>query len=84
MGMFVLCLLLAFWLISNVIVFIKWKPAEMWQDLVVNQDTVGRVFSNLYYLPYWLVHLIIGLIRHYIIRPIERFVKFCYFAVIRF
>ena len=84
MTVFILCSILAFWLISNVIVLIKWKPQEMWEELVTEQDTVGKIFGNLYYLPYWLIHLIIGLIRYYVIRPIIKFVKFCYFAVARF
>ena len=73
-------LILGFWLISNVIVLIKYKPKEMWVDLVYEQNIVGRIFGNIFYLPYWLVHLIIGLIKIYIVK----YLRIAFFAVARF
>jgi hypothetical protein len=73
-------LVLGFWVVCNFIVLIKWKPAEMWVDLVEQQTVVGRIFGNLFYLPYWLVHLIIGLLRMYVFK----YLKIAFFAVARF
>ena len=78
--LYVLFAVLGFWLISNVIVLIKYKPKEMWVDLVYEQNIVGRIFGNLFYLPYWLVHLIIGLLRMYVFK----YLKIAFFAVARF
>ena len=76
----VLFLLLGFWLVCNLIVLIKWKPKEMWVDLVEEQNIVGRIFGNLFYLPYWLINLIIGLLKIYVFK----YIKIAFFAVLRF
>ena len=78
--LYVLFAVLGFWLVCNFIVLIKWKPKEMWVDLVEQQTVVGRIFGNLFYLPYWLVHLIIGLLRMYVFK----YLKIAFFAVARF
>ena len=78
--LYVLFAILGFWVVCNFIVLIKWKPAKIWVDLVEEQNVVGRIFGNLFYLPYWLVHLIISLLRTYVFR----YLKIAFFAVARF
>ena len=78
--LYVLFLILGFWIVCNLIVLIKWKPKEMWVDLVEEQNVVGRIFGNLFYLPYWLVHLIIALLNIYICK----YIKIAFFAILRF
>ena len=73
-------LVLGFWLVCNVIVLIKYKPSEMWQDLVLDQTPVGRVSANVFYAPYWLVHIIIALLKMYVFK----YLKIAFFAVARF
>lgn len=72
--------ILGFWLISNLIVLIKYKPKEIWVDLVEEQNLVGQIFGNLFYLPYWLIHLVIALIKIYIVK----YLRIAFFAVARF
>ena len=78
--LYVLFLVLGFWVVCNLIVLIKWKPKEMWADLVEEQNVVGRIFGNLFYLPYWLVHLIIALLNIYIFK----YIKIAFFVILRF
>ena len=78
--LYVLFLVLGFWFVCNLIVLIKWKPKEMWVDLVEEQNIVGQIFGNLFYLPYWLVHLIIGLLKIYVFK----YIKIAFFAILRF
>lgn len=78
--LYVLFFILGFWLMSNLIVLIKYKPKEMWVDLVEEQNLVGQIFGNLFYLPYWLIHLVIALIKIYIIK----YLRIAFFAVARF
>ena len=78
--LYVLFAVLGFWLISNLIVLIKYKPKEMWIDLVEEQNLVGQIFGNLFYLPYWLIHLVIALIKIYIVK----YLRIAFFAVARF
>ena len=78
--MYVLFGLLYFWLVCNLIALIKWKPKEMWVDLVEEQNMVGRIFGNLFYLPYWLIHLVIGLLKIYVFK----YIRIAFFAVLRF
>ena len=78
--LYVLFAVLGFWVVCNLIVLIKWKPKEMWVDLVEEQGIVGRIFGNLFYLPYWLVHLIISLLNTYIFK----YIKIAFFAILRF
>ena len=82
--LYVLFAVLGFWLFSNLIVIIKYKPCEMWQDLVVNQNIVGRIFANIYYLPYWIIKFMWYAFKLYVIKNIVRFIKYCYFAVANF
>ena len=82
--LYVLFALLGFWLFSNLIVLIKYKPKEMWQDLVLEQNLVGRVCGNLFYSPYWLIMIAVSLFNHYVIKNIVKFIRFCYFAIARF
>ena len=74
---------LFFWLTANLIVFIKWKPKEMWEDLVVDQNILGRIFGNIFYAPYWLAHIIKCLVREYIYKPTKKFLRFVFFAIAR-
>ena len=78
--LYVLFFVLGFWLISNLIVLIKYKPKEMWIDLVEEQNLVGRIFGNIFYLPYWLINIVIALIKIYIVK----YLKIAFFAVARF
>ena len=78
--LYVLFAVLGFWIVCNLIVLIKWKPKEMWADLVEEQNIVGQIFGNLFYLPYWLVHLIIGLLKIYVFK----YIKIAFFAILRF
>ena len=78
--LYVLFFILGFWLMSNLIVLIKYKPKEMWVDLVEEQNLVGQIFGNLFYLPYWLIHLVIALIKIYIVK----YLRIAFFAVARF
>ena len=78
--LYVLLLALGFWAVCNLIVLIKWKPKEMWVDLVEEQNIVGQIFGNLFYLPYWLVHLIIGLLKIYVFK----YIRIAFFAILRF
>ena len=78
--LYVLFFVLGFWLISNLIVLIKYKPKEMWIDLVEEQNLVGQIFGNLFYLPYWLIHIVIALIKIYIVK----YLRIAFFAVARF
>ena len=78
--LYVLYSILGFWVVCNLIVLIKWKPKEMWVDLIEEQNIVGRIFGNLFYLPYWLIHLIIGLLKIYVFK----YIKIAFFAVLRF
>lgn len=78
--LYVLFAVLGFWVVCNLIVLIKWRPAEMWVDLIEEQNIVGRIFGNLFYLPYWLIHLIIGLLKIYVFK----YIKIAFFAVLRF
>ena len=78
--LYVLFAVLGFWLVCNLIVLIKWKPKEMWVDLVEEQNLVGQIFGNLFYLPYWLIHLVIALIKIYIVK----YLRIAFFAVARF
>ena len=78
--LYVLFLALGFWVVCNLIVLIKWKPKEMWVDLVEEQNIAGQIFGNLFYLPYWLVHLIIGLLKIYAFK----YIKIAFFAILRF
>ena len=78
--LYVLFFILGFWLMSNLIVLIKYKPKEMWVDLVEEQNLVGQIFGNLFYLPYWLIHLVIALIKIYIVI----YLRIAFFAVARF
>lgn len=78
--LYVLFAVLSFWVVCNLIVLIKWKPKEMWVDLVEEQGIVGRIFGNLFYLSYWLIHLIIGLLNIYIFK----YIKIAFFAVLGF
>ena len=78
--LYVLFLILGFWLISNVIVLIKYKPKEMWVDLVYEQNIVGRIFGNIFYSPYWLINIVIALIKIYVVK----YLRIAFFAVVRF
>ena len=78
--LYVLFVVLGFWIVCNLIVLIKWKPKEMCVDLVEEQNIVGQIFGNLFYLPYWLVHLIIGLLKIYVFK----YIKIAFFAILRF
>jgi hypothetical protein len=82
--LYVLFAVLGFWLFSNLIVIIKYKSCEMWQDLVIDQNIVGRIFANIYYLPYWVIMFIWCAFKRYVVKNVVRFVKYCYFAVARF
>ena len=75
--LYVLFLILGFWLISNVIVLIKYKPKEMWADLVYEQNIVGRIFGNIFYSPYWLINIVFALFKFYVFK----FLRFVFFAV---
>ena len=78
--LYVLFLILGFWLMSNVIVLIKYKPKEMWVDLVYEQNIVGRIFGNIFYSPYWLIQIIIALIKIYVVK----YLRIAFFTVARF
>lgn len=82
--LYLLFALLAFWLFCNAVVFIKYKPKEMWQELVLDQNIVGRISANIFYAPYWVVSIIWCLFKHYVIKNVVKFIKYCYFAVVRF
>lgn len=82
--LYVLFAVLGFWLFSNLVVIIKYKPCEMWQELVIDQNIVGRIFANIYYSPYWVIMLIWYSLKLYVIKNVVKFVRYCYFAVARF
>lgn len=73
-------LVLGFWAVCNLIMLIKYKPKEVWQDLVIDQNPVGRISANIFYAPYWLVHIIIALLKLYVFK----YLRIAFFAVVRF
>ena len=82
--LYVLYGLLIVWAVCNLIVFIKWKPHEMWQELVVNQGTVGRICGNAFYMPCWIVKFIICFIYYHCLCKLGKLIQKAFFAVARF
>ena len=82
--LYVLFAVLGFWVVCNLIVLIKWKPAEMLTYFINEQNKIGRIFGGAFYTPYLLIHFILICVKYYIIKPIIKFIKFIFFAVARF
>ena len=76
-------LILGFWLVCNAIVFIKWTPAEMYVELVKEQNIVGRICGNAFYFPCWLVKFILYFCYHWFCK-LGKVLKNVWFAVLRF
>lgn len=76
-GMFII------WVVCNLIVFIKWKPYEMWQELVIEQNLIGRICGNLFYLPCWIVKFIIYFCYHWLCK-FGKLIKIVFYAIARF
>ena len=81
--LFLLYVVLAFWLVCNLVVFIKWTPAEMYVELVKEQNKVGQVCGNLFYLPCWIVKFIIYFCYHWLCK-FSKIIKKAFFAIARF
>ena len=81
--LYVLYSLLIIWAVCNLIVFIKWKPNEMWQELVIEQNLIGRICGNAFYMPCWIAKFIIYLIYHWL-RKLGKLIQKAFFAVARF
>ncbi len=81
--LYVLYCLLAIWLVCNLVVFIKWSPAEMYVDLVQEQNLLGKICGNTFYLPCWIVKFVICFIAHWL-RKLGKVLRYAFFAVARF
>ena len=56
-------LLMAFWAIVNGYVAHTMSAAEMRDEFVTGQCTVGRIFANVFYSPAWLLKVVKILIK---------------------
>ena len=74
---------LIIWAVCNLIVFIKWKPAEIYAKLVKEQNKIGQICGNAFYMPCWIAKFIIYFI-YYWLRKLGKVMKKAFFAVARF
>ena len=81
--LFLLYGLLAFWLVCNLVVFIKWTPAEMYIELVKEQNKVGQICGNAFYLPCWIAKFIIYFFYYWLCK-FGKLIKKVFYAVARF
>ena len=81
--LYLLYVVLAIWLVCNLIVFIKWSPAEMYVDLIQEQNLIGIICGNAFYMPCWIVKFIICFVYHWL-RKLGKLIRKAFFAVARF
>ena len=81
--LFVLYGLLIIWVVCNLIVFIKWSPAEMYVGLIQEQNLIGRICGNAFYMPCWIVKFIVCFVFHWL-RKLCKLIRKAFFAVARF
>ena len=81
--LYVLFTLLVFWLVCNTIVFIKWSPPEMYTELVKEQNVVGRICGNAFYLPCWIVKFLVYFVWHWL-KKLGALIRYVWFAILRF
>lgn len=79
--------ILSIWLFFNLLVVIRLSPADMYIDLVKEQNIVGKICGNAFYAPAWIIKIIWYVGKHYFIKLcklIWQGIKYIFFAIARF
>lgn len=85
--MLVILILLALWVLFNLLVVIKYTPNEMYDLLWVYQGKVGRVCGNAFYCLAWLIKIIYYVGKHYLkllCKKIWQGIKYVCLAIAKF